>query len=351
MTSVWESDKDLIMENKKNPSLSDELAQRKESHLELAFKAQAGVQSLDQRFNYEPLFFSHPKSTDSWSHDFLGCKLDYPLWISSMTGGTEKAGLINKRLAQLCGKYKLGMGLGSCRPLLGSNERLADFSLRELMGDQPLLANLGIAQVEELQDQGRTNLIHELVTKLSANGLIIHINPLQEWLQPEGDRFKRSPIETIRRFLDDGVDYPVIIKEVGQGMGPLSLKALLELPIAGIEFGAYGGTNFSKLEGLRGEVSEEKLKFTQVGHTADEMVEILNALPTRKKEFIISGGVRSVLDGFALKQKMKSNALIGMAASFLGPAMESEAALEDYFLNAREALMTAKGLLSLKGEK
>lgn len=351
MTSVREFDTDCLMENKKNPSLSDELAQRKESHLELAFKAQAGVQTLDQRFNYEPLFFSHPKSTEKWSHQFLGIELDYPLWVSSMTGGTEKAGLINKRLAKLCGKYKLGMGLGSCRPLLESNERLADFDLREHIGSQPFLANLGIAQIEELLDGGRTHLIHELIKKLSADGLIIHINPLQEWLQPEGDRFKYSPIETIARFLKEDLDYAVIVKEVGQGMGPKSLKALLELPISGIEFGAYGGTNFSKLEGLRGEVSEEKLRFTQVGHTADEMIEILNALPTRNKEFIISGGVRSVIDGFALKQKMKSEALIGMAASFLGPAMESDAALEDYFLNAQEALMTAKGLLSLKGER
>jgi isopentenyl-diphosphate Delta-isomerase len=338
------------MENKINPSLSDELAQRKESHLDLAFKAQAGVQTLDQRFNYEPLFFSHPKSSDSWPHQFLGFTLDFPLWVSSMTGGTEKAGLINKRLATLCGKYKLGMGLGSCRPLLNGEERLKDFSLREYMGNQPLLANLGIAQVEELQDEKRTHLIHDLIKKLSADGLIIHINPLQEWLQPEGDRFTRSPLETIRRFMDEA-DYPVIVKEVGQGMGPLSLKALLELPIAGIEFGAYGGTNFSKLEGLRGSVSEEKLKFTQVGHSAEEMIEVLNALPTRNKEFIISGGIRSVLDGYALKQNMKSNALIGMAAAFLGPAMESETALEDYFLNAREALLTAKGLLSLKGER
>lgn len=350
MTSVWESDKDWLMENKINPSLSDELAQRKESHLDLAFKAQAGVQTLDQRFNYEPLFFAHPQPTDSWSHKFLGRDLDFPLWVSSMTGGTEKAGMINKRLAKLCGKFKLGMGLGSCRPLLNGDERLSDFSLREFMGNQPLLANLGIAQIEELQDENRTSLIHQLVKKLSADGLIIHINPLQEWLQPEGDRFKRSPLETIRRLLDEGLEYPVIVKEVGQGMGPKSLKALLDLPIAGIEFGAYGGTNFSKLEGLRGQVNEEKLKFTQVGHSADEMVEVLNALPTRNKEFIISGGIRCVLDGFALKQSMKSNALIGMAASFLGPAMESEAALEDYFLNAREALMTAKGLLSLKGE-
>lgn len=338
------------MEKTKNPSLSDELSQRKESHLELAFKAQSGVQTLDQRFDYEPLFFSHAQSTGTWTHEFLGRKLDLPLWISSMTGGTEKAGVINKRLAKLCGKYKLGMGLGSCRPILNGKERFADFDLREYLGDQPFLGNLGIAQVEELQDGGQTSLIHDLVKNLSADGLIIHINPLQEWLQPEGDRFKRSPIETIRRFLDEA-NYPVFIKEVGQGMGPKSLKALLELPIAGIEFGAYGGTNFSKLEGLRSEVSEDKLRFTQVGHSAEEMIQILNALPTRNKEFIISGGVRTVIDGYYLKQKMKANSLIGMAAAFLGPAMESESALEDYFLNAREALLTAKGLLSLKGEQ
>lgn len=338
------------METRKNLSLSAELAERKGSHIELTPLSQTAGVGIDARFDYEPLFFTHPRADENWPVSFLGVKLDYPLWISSMTGGTEKAALINRNLGTLAGKYRLGMGLGSCRPLLHSREKLPEFAIRRYLGDQPLLANLGIAQVEECVLDGKTQLIHDVVKMTEASGLMIHLNPLQEWLQPGGDRYTLPPLETLKRFLDD-VTYPVFVKEVGQGMGPRSLKALLNLPIHGIEFGAFGGTNFTKLESLRARDVEEKLPFINVGHTALEMVAVLNALPVGKKEFIISGGVRDVLDGFALKTRLKAPALIGMASSFLTPALVSEEALEKHFLNMREALLTARGVLSLKGEE
>ncbi|MFL5786141.1 MAG: isopentenyl-diphosphate delta-isomerase [Bacteriovoracaceae bacterium] len=338
------------METRKNLSLSAELAQRKGSHIELTPLSQTNGDAIDSRFHYEPLFFAHPKPDEKWEATFLSHSLDYPIWISSMTGGTQKAALINKNLSTLAGKYKLGMGLGSCRPLLHSRDRLSEFAVRDFLGDQPLLANLGIAQIEECVLTGKTDLIHEVVKMTEASGLMIHLNPLQEWLQPEGDRYTISPLETIKRFLDD-VNYPVLVKEVGQGMGPKSLKALLNLPLHGIEFGAFGGTNFTKLESLRASNTETKLPFIHVGHTAHEMVDVLNALPVGKKEFIISGGVKNVLDGYELKMKLKAPSLIGMASPFLGPAMESFESLENYFLNMREALLTARGLLSVKGEQ
>lgn len=337
------------MKTKINLSLSDELAQRKESHIELAAKAQTTSATVDERFYYEPLFFTHPDASEKWEHSFLQFKLDFPLWVSSMTGGTEKARTINQNLARLCGKFKLGMGLGSCRSLLQDDSRLDEFAVRKFMGEQPLFANIGIAQVEELMVNNQAHLLHEMVRKLQASGLIIHLNPLQEWLQPEGDRFKLSPFETLQRFLDD-VSYPVIVKEVGQGIGPKSLKALLELPIAAIEFGAFGGTNFTLLESMRGDEEREKMPFINVGHTAHEMVQFLNALPTRNKEFIISGGIKNVLDGFELKSNLKASSLIGMAASFLAPALAGEEALEKHFLNLRESLLTAKGVLMVKGD-
>lgn len=337
------------MNSKPNLSLSRELADRKESHIDLALKAQTLPHEVDGRFNYEPLFFSHPTSFDKWPSKFLNHDFDYPVWISSMTGGTLKARDINENLAWLSGKYKLGMGLGSCRPLLEDLSRVDEFAVKKHMGAQPLYANLGLAQVEELIATQKTDLVHEMVKTLEADGLIIHLNPLQEWLQPEGDRYTVSPLVTLQKFLE-GVSYPVLIKEVGQGMGPKSLKALLELPIAGIEFGAFGGTNFSLLESLRAQEIESKKSFINVGHTALEMVEFLNALPTYGKAFIISGGVKTVLDGYALHSTLKAPSLIGMASNFLRPAMESKESLEQYFLSFREALLTAKGVLSVKGD-
>ena len=111
----------------------------------------------------------------------------------------------------------MGMGLGSCRALLFSDEHLKDFDVRHLIGDDlPFYANLGIAQLEELIENNEVFLINNLIEKLRADGLIIHVNPLQEWLQPEGDRFKVAPIDTIETILEK-INYP--IKLLGISMG------------------------------------------------------------------------------------------------------------------------------------
>ena len=155
-----------------------------------------------------------------------------------------------------------------------------------------------------------------------------------------------TPIDSARQTSDNARWYV----EVGQGMGPRSLRALLELPIKGIELGAFGGTNFTLLEKLRGKEDTTREGFIQVGHSALEMIEILNALPTRDKEIIISGGVKDMLDGYYLKSKLKTNSLIGMASAFLAPALKDYETLRNYFLCQREALLTAKSLLELKEE-
>jgi isopentenyl-diphosphate Delta-isomerase len=335
------------MEINPNPSHSDGLAQRKGDHIQLAVRAQTSVAEVDPRFNYEPMFFSHVSSDERWPTTFMGATLDFPIWISSMTGGTQEAKAINQNLARLCGKYHLGMGLGSCRALLTESLRLQDFSVRKYLGHQPLLANIGIAQLEQCLAAGSISSIHEMVNQVEASGLIVHINPMQEWLQPEGDRYYQAPLKTLEQFLEN-VPYPVVVKEVGQGFGPKSLEALLNLPLAGVEFGAFGGTNFALLESLRGSVDAQKLPFIKLGHSAAEMISIINALPDRKKEFIISGGISNVLDGYELLQKLKRPALIGMASAFLAPARESFESLEQYFLQLRESLLAARGLLTIK---
>ncbi len=335
------------MTSSKNLTHSQRLAERKGDHIELAAKARTTSVEVDTRFDYEPLFFTHPSAESTWESRFLGFDLDYPIWVSSMTGGTEHAKTINENLARLCGEFKLGMGLGSCRALLKDRSRLADFAVKRFLGSQPLFANIGVAQLQELVAGNSLAQVHELVKMTESDGLIVHINPLQEWFQPEGDRYTVTPLETLQRFLDS-VNYPVIVKEVGQGMGPRSLKALLELPIAGIELGAFGGTNFTLLERLRGQEQLSREGFIHVGHTAREMVGHLNALPVRGKEFIISGGISSMLDGYNLMSRLKANAVIGMASAFLSPALGDYDTLKQFFLAQREALLTAKSLLTVK---
>ena len=304
---------------------------RKSHHLSMAALSQVPSEERLEGFNYEPLFKPHPQDMAESSIPFLGKILRAPFWISSMTGGTTHAGPINKNLARAAAEFGFGMGLGSIRPLLKDKKKhFEDFNLRPLLGDElPFFANLGIAQIEQLCKNHELQQVHDLVTELEADGLIIHINVLQEWLQPEGDVICRPPIETLTEFLQEA-PYRVVVKEVGQGFGPRSLAALLKLPLAGIELGAFGGTNFARLELNRHSdslICKMREDFSKIGHNAEEMVTTINRLiqnpETQTDTFIISGGIRSILQAWRLHQNCKSSNVIGRANAYLQPAARS----------------------------
>jgi isopentenyl-diphosphate Delta-isomerase len=320
---------------------------RKADHIELAFKAQVDAALIDSRFNYEPFTVAHPFEQAIPPTLFGGHQLQMPVWISSMTGGTQLARTINQNLARACREFGMGMGLGSCRSILSSNERLADFDVRHIMGDElPLYANLGIAQVEKLLNYGQINQLKELVDKLKADGLIIHVNPLQEWMQPEGDRIVSPPLDTIQKVLDK-LDIKLIVKEVGQGFGPQSMQKLLELPLEAVEFAANGGTNFALLELLRSEASKQDAynALTRIGHTAMEMLEMArNVFATSKvrtRHLIISGGIGSFLDGYYAIRNSPLPAVYGQASQFLKYAKEDYEVLRSYVELQKEGLKLA----------
>lgn len=331
-------------------------AERKQDHIGLAFRSQIAGGSLDERFYYEPLLAAHPTAGNWPAFTFLGKTFRAPLWVSSMTGGTAMARTINANLARACQEFGLGMGLGSCRPLLYSDDNLADFAVRPLLGpDQPLFANLGIAQLEQLIDHNELDRIAIMLEKLQADGLIIHVNPLQEWLQPEGDRFQRPPLATIE-YLVEHLPFPLIVKEVGQGMGPASLRALLQLPLAAIDFAAGGGTNFAKLELLRSTASQQERyqALAHVGHTATEMVGWVNTLlaelgpRVQCREVILSGGVKDFLDGFYLMGRLQTPSIYGQASGFLAHAQGDYAACRAYVAAQIEGLELARNYLKVR---
>jgi isopentenyl-diphosphate delta-isomerase len=318
---------------------SGDIGQRKADHIDLAFASQAGWESRDTRFYYEPLITTHPVDNADLEIVFLGKTLRYPVWVSSMTGGTEAARKINENLARMCGEFGFGMGLGSCRVLIENPGLLSDFDVRKWIGpDYPLYANLGIAQIEKMLQAGQEKQIRDLLEMLQADGLMIHVNPMQEWLQPGGDRFRIAPVETIRSLLKEAT-YPVIVKEVGQGMGPESLSVLLGLPVAAIELGAHGGTNFAMLELLRDKNEMRKENYRRlgmIGHSAEEMVSYINNIEEQLRgnlkcrQIIISGGIRDFLDGFYLMKKLNLPAIYGQASGFLKHAQLGYDQLQAY---------------------
>jgi isopentenyl-diphosphate delta-isomerase len=331
----------------------ESLESRKKDHIDLAFKSQTGIPEMDHRFHYEPLMQPHPVEGLK-PFTILGREHRVPMWVSSMTGGTKLAGTINSNLARACNEFGMGMGLGSCRIILDDDTYFDDFNMRPIIGDSlPLWANLGIAQVEELLENGQVNKAEELVRKLDADGLIIHVNPMQEWFQPEGDVLKHAPIDTIRRMLD-AFKSPLIVKEVGQGMGPDSLRQLLQLPLTAIEFAAFGGTNFARVELLRDERAEAELyePLSYIGEDAFTMVEEVNRLVSETqpvcKELIISGGIKNYLDGYYLMEKSTLPAVYGMASTFLKYAREEYETLQKFIASQVKGLEMAYAYLTIR---
>ena len=330
------------------------MEERKKDHIDLALNSQTLIDTLDDRFDYEPMLNPHPGGSPE-PFDFLGKKQNIPLWISSMTGGTELAGKINMNLARACHEFGMGMGLGSCRIIMGDDTYFEDFNLRPIIGDDyPLYANLGIAQIEEFIESNTVDRIQTLLDRLQADGLVIHVNPLQEWCQPGGDHFRSAPIDRIKRLLDK-TDFRVIVKEVGQGMGPESLRALMKLPLEAIEFAAFGGTNFALVELAR---STPAMKahyepLTSVGHTAEEMVDLANHIFDTEPEIlcrqlIISGGIKTFLDGFYLVKKSRLPAIYGQASGFLMHAMENYETLQEYVAYQVKGWQLAEAYLTPK---
>ena len=327
---------------------------RKEDHINQAFQARVDKTVADQRFNYEPLLAAHPVDRPA-PFAFAGKTMRLPLWISSMTGGTAQAGVINRNLARACNEFGLGMGVGSCRILLEDKRHFEDFNLRHIIGEaSPFYANLGIAQLEQLLEEKAVDKISKLIDLLQADGIIIHINPLQEAFQPEGEVFKRPPIDTLQEFLET-TNTRVIVKEVGQGMGPESIERLLHLPIEAIEFGALGGTNFTLLELLRSKEKELTAfeAFGKIGHTAEEMTHMINNVVSKTnayscKQVIISGGITHILDGYNLQQICKLTSVIGMGSALLKLASGEYEVLRSYLQKVEKSYQLASTYLKIR---
>ena len=331
-----------------------EARERKSDHIHLAIQSQTSVREMDHRFYYEPMISAFPTETQE-PITLAGKIMKVPVWVSSMTGGHTLSGFINRNLARACNEFGMGMGLGSCRMLLSDDTFFEDFNVRSLIGDeQPLFANLGIAQIEEVVERKETDLLRKLIGRLKAEGLVVHINPLQEWVQREGNIIRFAPVETIEKLIER-VDFPLIVKEVGQGFGPKSLRGMLQLPLAALEFGAFGGTNFSKVESSRllEHENQKHLPFINVGVSADEMVDLINNMVLQGEKFacnqlIISGGIRNYLDGYYLTQKSVLPAVYAQASMFLKYSQGEYAALQQFIQDQLEGYRMAKSYLTLR---
>lgn len=254
---------------------------------------------------------------------FLGKRLAAPLLISSMTGGTEQARQLNLALAQAAQHAGVAMGLGSLRAALEDPSLAPTFQVRRAAPDILLLANLGAVQLNYGYGPDHCRRAVELV---EADALVLHLNALQEALQPEGDTNFSSLLSKIEQVCT-ALPVPVIVKEVGWGISAADARHLVQAGVAAIDVAGAGGTSWSQVEMHRMVDPEQaRLAAAFVGWgipTAEAVRQIRLELPAIP--LIASGGLRSGLDlakGIALGADLGA-----MAGPFLKAAADSPEAV------------------------
>ena len=258
------------------------------------------------------------------STTFLGKKLSFPLLISCMTGGDhDEVRTINFNLAKAAEATGVAMGVGSQRIMFTNPAARKSFELRPFAPNALLFANLGAAQLNYgfTLDQCR-----DAVATLQADALCLHLNPLQEAVQPEGDTNFAGLAERIGQVAQN-LGKPVIVKEIGAGISLADARILVRQGISIIDVAGSGGTSWSRVEHHRrggGSGDEIGLAFQDWGIPTPRA--LMNLKPLRDRVTLIaSGGIRSGID--MAKGLVLGASLCGIAAPFLKPAMESHEAV------------------------
>jgi isopentenyl-diphosphate delta-isomerase len=178
----------------------------------------------------------------------FGKHLKAPLVISGMTGGTPEAAAINRRLAEAAQRLGVAMGVGSQRAMLEDPALAPTFQVRDVAPDILLFANLGAVQLNYGYGPDECR---RAVEAIGADALALHLNPLQEALQPEGNTNFSLLLEKIEDVCRE-LEVPVIVKEVGAGISGETAAGLAAAGVSGIDTAGTGGTSWSRVEGLRG---------------------------------------------------------------------------------------------------
>lgn len=266
------------------------LPDRKADHLRIAATDAAlhlGSTGLERlRLRHRALPGRDLGDVDLTTH-LLGRELRAPLLVSAMTGGTAEAGIVNRRLATAAAEHGIGLVFGSGRPLLQNESLLATY----VGGDRPplVLANIGAAQ---LLTAGGVEDAVRLVELLGADGLSIHLNPLQEAVQPEGEPYFAALIEQIAATCARLAPLPVAVKEVGFGLHAEDVRELVAAGVAAVDVAGAGGTNWALVEGQRDVRAKAVAQaFADWGTPTARAVREAAAAAGGRAQVIASGGI------------------------------------------------------------
>jgi len=288
-------------------------AARKKDHLKIAGEDLVSYQSL--KTGFEKFRFIHNALPEinldevSLTTTFLDHQLEVPLMITAMTGGDSESRSLNKDLAAAAQASRVALGLGSLRTVLENPDTIDSFTIaRKHAPDIPIVANIGAVQVLNLH---RTHDFYRLIKEIDANALAIHLNPLQEALQPEGQPSFKGVCMAIE-ILKDTIPVPVIVREVGFGLSADVIKRLKKIGVEWIDIAGAGGTSWARIE-------EKRIKDPFASRVARHFFEwgiptataLQEAVKYKSLKIIASGGIT---DGVQFSKAIAMGAELGGAA-------------------------------------
>jgi isopentenyl-diphosphate delta-isomerase len=294
-----------------------DLRDRKAEHLALALdeRMQGGASFFDDyRFEHRALPELDLAEVELTT-TFLGKPLAAPLLISCMTGGTEAANRINLNLAAAAERCGIAVGVGSQRKALEDPGQRGSFQVRDMAPTVPLLANLGAVQLNYGYGPAQCR---QAVEMIAADALVLHLNPLQEAIQPEGQTRFGGLLPRMRQVVE-ALPVPVIAKEVGCGLSEATAVSLAAIGVRILDTAGLGGTSWARIEASRAGRPGLGEVFAGWGIPTPESIRQVRRVPG--VTVIGSGGVRTGLD--AAKAIALGADLVGLAYPFLAAAQES----------------------------
>jgi isopentenyl-diphosphate Delta-isomerase len=296
-----------------NPISPVDIQSRKKDHIELALgqnveyeRTTTGFEDYGFEHNAFPELNFEDVDTKS---SFLGKQLSFPLIITGMTGGYKEAQRINIELAEVCEEQAIAIGSGSQRQALESDEFIASYSvLRKYAPSVPVIGNIGAAEVALMKD---SSAAQKLVDMLEADAFAVHTNPLQEFIQPEGNAQFKGVLAGIE-MLVKSLSVPVLVKEVGAGISAASARKLFDVGVRYVDVAGAGGTTWAGLEMLR---RKDRIavspSFREWGiPTATALIEVCREMP-EDAHIIASGGIS---DGVTIAKAIALGAELAGAA-------------------------------------
>src|SRR5271166_5992171 len=310
-----------------------EMTTRKRRHIDVCLDGDVGYRGVTTGLERYVLPYNALTQTNlddiDLSTDFLGARLRAPILIGAMTGGAKLSGTINRNLAAAAQQLGIGMMLGSQRVMLDSvlGERAAaSFTVRDVAPDVLLFGNIGLSQLTTAAVTDISNALK----RVEADVLAVHTNPLQEAVQSNGDSDFSGSMDRLREVAG-ALEYPVLLKEVGHGIGASAVAELTgasgESPVAAIDVAGAGGTSWSRVEQL---VRYGELRYPDLADwgipTAQAILDVRHALPVIP--LVASGGIRTGMD--AAKALALGADVVAIARPLLRPAIESADAASDW---------------------